>query len=68
MSRNLRRLKESLKSEECKFCYIQLFNNCVIVHDMDTNQYYARCAYCDTVYNHEFGIEILGIPDLIGIS
>ena len=68
MSRNLRRLKENLKSKECKFCYIRLSNNCIIVHDMDTNQYYARCAHCDTVYNHNLAIEMLGIPEIIGIA
>lgn len=68
MSRNLRRLKEKLRSKDCQLCSIPLEGNYVVIRDVDTNQYYAQCVECMTIYNHELGFEHLGIPSIIGVS
>ena len=67
MSRNLRRLKERLKTKSCYFCYTKLMNNVIVIHDIDVNQYFAQCSHCMTIYNHDFNIEHLGVPRQIGI-
>jgi hypothetical protein len=68
MSRNLRRLREKLRSKDCQFCSLSMLNNCLVIHDVDTNQYFAQCRHCMTVYNHNFNIEHLGVPGIIGVA
>jgi hypothetical protein len=68
MSRNLRRLKERLKSKDCHFCHTKLMIDGIVIHDIDVNQYFAQCVHCMTVYSHDFSIEHLGVPREIGLS